>query len=233
VAYFVADLSLQSQVREVAAQMRERLDAEGLTSLDGLINNAGTFTFRLTLTAEGIEMQWAVNHLAAFLLTHELLPMLQAAPMARVVTVSSGSHKKGRIHWGDVQLRRHYNGLRAYEQSKLANILFTLELNRRMGGKSNVKAFAANPGLVKTDIAVKGNPGLVGWLWKLRAFGGISPEESAPGLAYLVNEPSIQNAPEIYWKHGAPQTPRPHALDQEAARRLWALSEQMCGIRNE
>jgi NAD(P)-dependent dehydrogenase (short-subunit alcohol dehydrogenase family) len=203
-----------------------------LTGLDGLINNAGTFTFWLTLTPEGIEMQWAVNHLAAFLLTRELLPLLQASPTGRVVTVSSGSHKKGRIHWDDVQLRKRYNGLRAYEQSKLANVLFTLELNRRLGTGSNVRAFAANPGLVKTDIAVKGNPGLVGWLWKKRASGGISPEESAPGLAYLVNEPSIQNASEIYWKHGAPQTPSPHALDQEAARRLWALSEQMCGIRN-
>jgi NAD(P)-dependent dehydrogenase (short-subunit alcohol dehydrogenase family) len=230
VAYCVADLSLQSQVRGLAAQIGEKLYQDGLVSLDGLINNAGTFTYNRTLTSEGIETQWAVNHLAAFLLTYELLPRLQAAPMARVVTVSSGSHRKGRIHWDDVQLQRRYNGLRAYEQSKLANILFTLELNRRMGGKSSIKAFAANPGLVNTDIGVKGNPGLVGWLWKQRASDGISPEETAPGLAYLVNEPSIQHAQEIYWKHGAPQEPKPNALDQEAARRLWELSKKMCGI---
>jgi len=230
VAYCVADLSLQSQVRELATQIRDKLSANGTGSLAGLVNNAGTFTYRLTLTPEGFEMQWAVNHLAGFLLTHELLPLLQAAPTARVVTVSSGSHKKGRIHWDDVQLRQHYNGLRAYEQSKLANLLFTLELNRRMGAQSGVRAFAANPGLVKTDIAVKGNPGFVGWLWKQRAAGGISPEESVPGIAYLVSEPSIQNAPEIYWKHGAPQSPSPNALDQMSARRLWELSEEMCGI---
>jgi NAD(P)-dependent dehydrogenase (short-subunit alcohol dehydrogenase family) len=135
------------------------------------------------------------------------------------------------MHWDDVMLRRGYNGLRAYRQSKLANVLFTLELNRRMGAQSGLRAFAANPGLVSTDIAVKGNPGLVGWLWKRWSDSGITPEESARGVAYLVSEPSIQNATEIYWKHGRPQSPREHALDQASARRLWALSEEMCGIR--
>jgi NAD(P)-dependent dehydrogenase (short-subunit alcohol dehydrogenase family) len=231
VAYCVADLSLQSQVRELASQIRGKVNSNGATSLDGLVNNAGTFTYRLTLTAEGFEMQWAVNHLGAFLLTHELLPLLQAAPLARVVTVSSMSHYLGRMHWDDIQLRRRYNGLRAYRQTKLANVLFTLELNRRMGAQSNLRAFAADPGLVNTDIGAKGNPGFVGRIWKWRAASGVSPEESARGLAYLVSEPSIQDAPEIYWKHGAPKTPGKHALDGVSARRLWALSEQMCGIR--
>ena len=124
-AYCVADLSLQSQVRQLAAQIWEKLGSNGTTHLDGLVNNAGTFTYKLTLTPEGFEMQWAVNHLAAFLLTHELLPLLQAAPVARVVTASSMSHYLGRMHWDDIQLRRGYNGLRAYRQTKLANVLFT------------------------------------------------------------------------------------------------------------
>jgi len=226
----VADLSLQSQVRELAAQIREKLGSSGKAGLDGLVNNAGTFTYKLTLTQEGFEMQWAVNHLAAFLLTHELLPQLQAAPAARVVTVSSMSHYLGRMHWDDVQLRRRYNGLRAYRQSKLANVLFTLELNRRMRAQSNLRAFAGDPGLVNTDIGAKGNPGFVGWIWKWRAASGVSPEESARGLVYLISEPSIQDAPEIYWKHGAPKTPGKHALDSVAAQRLWVLSEQMCGV---
>jgi len=230
VTYLVADLSLQSQVREVAAQIRDHASTDGTARLDGLINNAGTFTYSLTLTSEGFEMQWAVNHLAAFLLTHELLPLLQAAPIARVVTVSSGAHKHERLHWEDVQLRRRYNGLRAYGQSKLANLLFTLELNRRLGDGSSLRAFAANPGLVSTDIAVKGNPGFVGWLWKRWSDGGITPEESARGVAYLASEPSIQNAPEIYWKHGAPQSPSKYALDEASARRLWDLSVEMCGV---
>lgn len=232
VTYCVADLSLQSQVRRVAAQIREKLGSNGTGSLDALVNNAGTFTYKLTLTSEGFETQWAVNHLAGFLLTHELLPLLQAAPVARVVTISSMSHYLGRIHWDDVQLRRRYNGLRAYRQSKLANVLFTLELNRRVGAQSNLRAFAADPGLVNTDIGGKGNPGFVGWVWRQRAASGISPEESARGIAFLVSEPSIQNASEIYWRHGAPKRPGKRALDEVAAHRLWALSEEMCGIRD-
>lgn len=231
VTYFVADLSLQSQVRSLAAQIRQALATGDKTSMDGLINNAGTFTYWMTLTAEGFEMQWAVNYLSAYLLTHELLPLLQAAPIARVVTVSSASHYHTRMNWDDIQLRRRYNGLSAYNHTKLAEVLFTAELNRRLGANSSVHAFAADPGLVKTEIGMKGNPGLVGWIWGLRRMGGIPPEESAKGIVYLATEPSIQDSTEIYWKHGSPKKPNPYALDADAARHLWILSEQMCGIQ--
>jgi NAD(P)-dependent dehydrogenase (short-subunit alcohol dehydrogenase family) len=231
--YCLADLSLLSQVRRLAGEIRALIQARGASALAGLVNNAGTFTYRMTLTAEGFETQWAVNHLAPFLLTHELLPLLQAGPAARVVTVSSGSHYGARLNWDDIQLRRRYNGLRAYGQTKLANVLFTAELNRRLGAQSTVRAFAADPGLVKTDIGLKGNPGLVRWIWARRRAGGISPEESARGVAYLVSEPSIQAASEVYWKHGVPKEPNPYALDEDAARRLWAISEKMCGLDGE
>lgn len=233
VTYCVADLSLQSQVRALAVEVRRRQETAGQAGLDGLINNAGGFTYWLTLTAEGFEMQWAVNHLAPFLLTHELLPMLQAAALSRVVTVSSGSHYGSRLHWDDIQLRRHYNGLAAYGQTKLANVLFTQELNRRLGPASSVRAFAADPGLVKTGIGGKSNPALVRWVWRWRASGGISPEESARGVVYLATEPGIQRSPESYWKHSQPKAPSREALDQAAARRLWALSAQMCGVQEE
>lgn len=233
VTYCVADLSLQSQVRALAAEIRRLQDDAGQPALDGLINNAGGFTYWLTLTAEGFEMQWALNHLAPFLLTHELLPLLQAASFSRVVTVSSGSHYGSRLHWEDIQLRRHYNGLAAYGQTKLANVLFTQELNRRLGPASTVRAFAADPGLVRTEIGEKSNPALVRWVWRWRASGGISTVESARGVVYLATEPDIQGSPEIYWKHSQPKAPSREALDQSAARRLWALSEQMCGIQEE
>lgn len=223
--FLVADLSLQAEVRRLAEAVRAQVAA-----LDGLINNAGTFTWRRTLTAEGFEMQWAVNHLAPFLLTLSLLSLLQAAPMGRVVTVSSGSHYHTRLRWGDLQLRRGYNGLRAYKQTKLCNVLFTAELNRRLGANSTVHAFAADPGLVFTDMGFKGNPWLVRLVWGWRRRGGITPEESARGIVFLATEPSIQEAAEIYWKHGAVKAPNPRALDPESARRLWEISAEMCGL---
>ncbi|MEZ0395555.1 MAG: SDR family NAD(P)-dependent oxidoreductase [Anaerolineales bacterium] len=225
-----ADLALQSQVRALAAALRGEVEAAGRRWLDGLINNAGVFTFRRTLTAEGIEMQWAVNHLAPFLLTNELLPLLAAAPQARVVTVSSGSHYRTRLRWHDLQLRRFYNGLLAYKQTKLCNVLFTLELRRRLGPGSRVQAFAADPGLVFTEMGFKGNPRLVRWIWALRRRGGITPAESAAGIVFLALEPSIQQAAEIYWKHGRPKAPDPAGLDLEAAHRLWEISARMCGL---
>lgn len=233
VHYLVADLSLQNEVNRLAGEIERLLHSLGRASLDGLLNDAGTFTYWLTFTQEGIEMQWAVNHLAPFLLTNRLLPLLQAAPSARVVTVSSGSHYGARIHWDDPQLRRRYNCLTAYGSTKLANILFTLELNRRLGDHSSVRAFAADPGLVKTGIGMKGNPAIAGWVWKIRVSGGVPAEESARGIVYLVSEPSIQESGEIYWKNSQPKPPSRQALDEESAARLWQLSEQYCGLNGE
>ena len=226
----LADLSSLAQVRSLAAEIQTRLAAAGKSSLDALVNNAGIFSFRLKLTPEGFEKQWAVNHLAPFLLTHELLPLLKNASQARVITVSSNSHYHTRLRWEDVQLRRRYNGLLAYKQTKLANVLFTMELNRRLGAGSSVKAFAADPGLVITDIGVKDNPALVRWIWRRLRASGVSPEVSARGLLFLIGEPSIQGSAEVYWKHGQSKTPDPYTQDGEAARRLWAISMQMCGI---
>lgn len=233
VDYLVADLSLQSEVVKAADGICEILRRDGKTYLDGLVNNAGTFTYWFTLTAEGFETQWAVNYLAPFRMTLELLPLLQAAPAARVVTVSSGSHYGARMHWDDLQMRRCYNGLRAYGQTKLANILFTLELNRRLGTQSSVHAYAADPGLVKTDIGLKGSPGIVRWVWGLRRSGGISPGESASGIVKLLNEPSIQNSSLVYWMHGNPKASSKASLDASAARQLWEISEKMCGFSEE
>lgn len=229
----VADLGVQREVVRLARDARDMLTAQGKVHLDGLLNNAGTFTYWFTQSPDGIEMQWAVNHLGPFLLTHRLLPLLQAAPMARVVTVSSDSHYGARLDWDDPQLRRRYDGLRAYGNTKLANILFTQELNRRLGEGASVRAFAADPGLVKTDIGMKGTPAVAKWVWKLRRSGGISPEESAQGIVTLLTDPSIQDSPEIYWKHGQPKHASRRAYDSQSAARLWALSAQMCALTEE
>jgi NAD(P)-dependent dehydrogenase (short-subunit alcohol dehydrogenase family) len=205
----------------------------GQAGLDGLVNNAGVFTFWQTLTEEGFEMQWALNHLAPFLLTHELLPALRRAPQAKVVTVSSGSHYRTRLNWKDIQLLRRYNPLRAYKQTKLANVLFSTELNRRLGADSSIRAYAADPGLVNTDMGAKINSRLARWFWAYRRRLGIPVEESAAGIATLILDHTIDPSDEVYWKHGQPKPPNPYALDPEAGRRLWEISAQMCGIPTE
>lgn len=230
--FLTADLSLQSQVARVAADIRSVLASWDRTSLDGLINNAATVPFWQTLTPEGFDMQWAVNHLAPFLLSVQLLPLIKAAPCGRVITVSSGSHYHTRLAWQDIQLRRHYSALSAYNQSKLANVLFTVELDRRLRADCRARAFAADPGLVDTEIGLKSNSFIARWAWNVRRRGGISPEESARGIVFLATEPSLQDKPDIYWKHGRPKAPDPYALNLEAAGQLWRLSAQMCGLES-
>jgi len=225
IKYLVTDLSLQSGVRRLAGEICGQVNA-----LDGLVNNAGSIPFHQVITTEGFDLQWALNHLAPFLLTHELLPLLKVAPQSRVVTVSSGSHYGARLRWDDIQLLEHYGVLRAYKQTKLCNVLFTAELNRRLEPGSSVRAFAADPGLVKTDIGLKSNSKLARWAWAFYRRRGITPEQSARRIVYLVREPSIQDASQVYWKHGKPKPPNPYALDVDAARRLWEISARMCSF---
>lgn len=225
----MADLSIQAEVRALAQAIHNQLTRWGKPSLDVLINNAGTVPFWQVFTPEGFDTQWAVNHLAPFLLTNELMPLLKSAPAARIITVSSGSHYNARLNWDDIQLCKCYNALRAYRQTKLANVLFTAELNRKLAG-SNIRAFAADPGLVNTEIGLKSNSFIARFIWDIRRRGGITAEESGRGILYLATEPGIQNSNEIYWKHGKPKSPNPFALDPESGKRLWDISTQMCGI---
>ncbi len=231
VRYVVADLSLQADIHRLGEQIKEMLSSDGTTALDGLVNNAGVFTYWLTLTPDGVETQWAVNHLAPFLLTWELLPLLKAAPFGRVVTVSSGSHYGARLNWADPQLRRRYNGLQAYGNTKLANVLFSLALNHHLGTDSTVRAFAADPGLVKTDIGMKGTPALVRWIWQIRRSGGTSSDVPARSIVFLLTDPSLHTASQVYWKDSLPKQASREALDVQSAARLWELSEKMCGIK--
>lgn len=231
IAYLLADLSSQRQVRQLAEAIRDQVGSSGAGQLDVLINNAATVSNWYTATEDGYELQFAVNHLAPFLLTLELLPLLKKARSARVITVSSGSHRNTRIHWQDVMLRRRYNALRAYKQSKLANVLFTFELNRRLGEDNPVRAYAADPGLVNTEIGLKGTSGLVRWIWEKRRAGGVDPEQGAETLVYLAADASVDGSQEAYWKDCRPVQASKYARRAEEAARLWELSEHLCGIK--
>jgi len=232
-AFCQADLSIQKEVKKAALSIKTILEEWQVDCLDGLLNNAGTVPYWQTLTPEGIDTQWAVNHLAHFLLTNELIDLLLRTSMSRIVTVSSGSHYRGKMHWDDIQLFKRYSPLKAYEQSKLANVLFTAELDKRLGDFPQIRAFTADPGLVRTNIGLKSNSPIAHLTWKVRRRGGISPEKSAEGIVFLLNDPSIQDAEEIYWKHGKAKDPNPKGLDRKDAARLWKISSTMCGIKEE
>lgn len=230
VTYLLTDLSSQEQVRQLAKEVKDLLSDRQLDHLDVLVNNAGAVTSWFTLTEDGYEHQFAVNHLAPFLLTHELMPLLEKSEQARVLTTSSASHRNTRMHWKDVMLGKHYGTLRAYKQSKLANVLFTLELNRRLGHGSTITAYAIDPGLVSTTIGTKGTSGFVNWFWKKRSSKGAPPEIAAETIIYLACRKEIPYQDAFYWKECHPNAPSRYAQKEEPAARLWELSETLCGI---
>lgn len=232
VRFEVADLSSQEEVRGLAARI-----CAACARVDVLVNNAGGFAFRRRETVDGIETQFALNYLAGYLLTRLLLPRMacgvpakRPAGMARVIMVSSGSHYSGRMHWADVGLRGAYNGLAAYDQSKLSAVLFARELARRLGTDSPVGVYAVDPGLVKTDIGMKGTGAVVRLVWRLRTRAGISPAEAAATIAYLALDPLVRSRTGLYWKECKPVAPSRRALDTDEARRLWELSDSLCGL---
>jgi retinol dehydrogenase 12 len=232
-SFFVADLSSQRQITDLAHRIRESVESVGAGKIDALINNAGAVSSWYTTTEDGYELQFAINHLAPFRLTYELMPLLRRAPAARVITTSSGSHYRSKMHWPDVMHRRHYNCLLAYKQSKLANVLFTLELNRRLGDESGVRAYAADPGLVNTEIGLKGTSGIARWVWEKRRAQGASPEQGATTLIFLATDPSVEDTYAGYWKDCRPTQPSQFARRNEEAARLWELSERLCGISRD
>ncbi len=233
IIFLLADLSSQRQVRNLAVQARRLIEEHRQGRLDVLVNNAGAVASKYSETEDGIEFQFAVNHLAPFLLTHELLPLLQAADSGRVLTVSSMSHYHIRMHWSDLMYRNGYNTLIVYKQSKLANVLFTAEFNRRINHDSPLRAYAIDPGLVNTEIGLKRTDGLSRWFWNWRRSKGDSPEKGAETIVYLACEAELKTPQEIYWKAKQPKPASLAAHNQDDARRLWQLSERMCGIDQE
>lgn len=229
-AFHIADLSVMAQVRQLADELSARAEKDHLGCIDVLINNAGTVSSWYVSTSEGFELQFALNHLAPFLLTQLLLPLLKASPQGRIITTSSGSHYRTKINWNDIMHRKHYNCLMVYKQSKLCNVLFTNELNKRLEGTSNVRAYAVDPGLVNTDIGLKGTSGIVRWVWQRRSRGGVTPEEGAATAIYLASQPSLPDSEYSYWKQCKPQAPSRYSLRKDEGARLWDMSTKMCGL---
>jgi retinol dehydrogenase 12 len=230
VHYLLADLSRMDQVHALAASVRDVLRSRSLPALDVLVNNAGVYSARYVRTVDGFELTLAVNHFAPFLLTHELLPFLTAATSGRIITVSSDSHY---LTFLDLPRLNHpliYIGFWAYKVSKLANVLFSQELNRRLAGTS-ARAFALDPGLVNTEIGLKSGDRLAALVWKLRMRQGKSPEVPVRTLLYLASQASLPDA--IYWRDCHPKTPSRQAQRADLARQLWDLSSRLCDLHPE
>jgi NAD(P)-dependent dehydrogenase (short-subunit alcohol dehydrogenase family) len=226
VRVIAADLSSLGSVRGAAAAVREDLP-DG--RLDRLIHNAATVSDWYIGTVDGYELQFAVNYLAAFLLTHELFPALVRPEEARVITVSSGLHRRAEIRWEDPMFRGKYSGLKAYKQSKLALVLFTLELNRRVAHRFPVRAIGVEPGLVDAAIGEKNTGGLVAAHGTRKGTRGLDPADAAAAVVRLAADRAA-SIPADYWRLGRPSEPSSYARSVDAALRLWRLSERLCGI---
>ncbi len=223
ISAIAADLSLMSEVRRAAAEFSARQ-----TRLDLLVNNAGAYFMARQETAEGNEMTFALNHLNYFLLTNLLLDMLIASAPARIVNVSSDAHRGAKLNFADLQNSRRYAGFTAYGQSKLANILFTAELARRLEG-TGVTTNSLHPGLVATNFAA--NNGRRGKLmrWVMNRFS-ISVEQGAQTTLYVATAPELEGVTGQYFESSRVAQPSAAARDADAARRLWEVSEQLVGL---
>jgi NAD(P)-dependent dehydrogenase (short-subunit alcohol dehydrogenase family) len=220
---FAVDMSSQAGVRRLAGEI-----LAAYPQLDVLVNNAGGFWATRHVTADGLEHTFAVNYLAAFLLTGLLLDRLKASGPARIVTVSSGAHATGKIDFGNLQGERRYSGQQAYSQSKLANIMFTYELARRLGG-AGVTATAAHPGVVRTGFAAEDPPPM----WKvflpvIRPFLK-SPDQGAATSIYLAYSPDVEGVTGTYFAGCKPKASSRSSYDTATAARLWQISLDLTG----
>ncbi|KAM9754611.1 retinol dehydrogenase 13-like [Menidia menidia] len=200
--------------------------------LDVLINNAGVMSCPQWKTEDGFEMQFGVNHLGHFLLTNSLLELIKKSAPSRVVNVSSLAHERGQIYFDDINQEKDYLPRRSYAQSKLANVLFTKELAKRLQG-TGVTTYSLHPGVIRTELGRHFWPSMA--LWKRVVFTPLSyliksPAEGAQTTIYCAVEENLQNESGLYYSDCAPKTAAPQALDDEAAKKLWDLSASMVGL---
>ena len=218
----LADLSLMADTRRVAAEI-----AAAEPRIDVLVNNAGAVFDRRIVTAEGLELTFALNHMAYFVLTQGLMARLAGSAPARIVSTASAAHQGARLDFDDLQSARSFSAMGAYGRSKLCNILFTRELARRLAGTA-VTANCLHPGVVATRFGESAG-GLLGLMMPLVRRLSISPERGAETIVHLAASPDVEGVSGIYFAKCAPATPSPAARDNAAAARLWAASERLAG----
>lgn len=217
----VADLASQRLIREAAEEYLQRFER-----LDVLINNAAVLAWReRQLNEDGLEMTFAVNHLAPFLLTGLLLDRLEECAPARIVTVASGAHRRAELDFDDLQNERDYSPFDAYSRSKLANVYFTYELARRLEG-TGVTANCLHPGVVSTALFRDMTPLLRVLVWLGRPFL-LKPESGADTAVYLAAAPEVEGVTGRYFEKREQVRSSPVSYDADVARRLWDVSEAL------
>ena len=225
IQYVAADLSSLEQVRRAAGEIRQRF-----AGINVLVNNAGVSLARRRESADGFEYMFALNHLAPFLLTNLLLDALVAGAPARVVNVSSGMFPQAKLDFDNLQMTRKFSAMRAYANSKLCNILFTLELARRLEGRG-VTVNALGPGLVKTNIGMD-EGGMFAFGKKLADFfGGTTPEQGADTVVWLATSPEIEGVTGSYFEKRKPKPLEPAAGYGQLAVGLWQVSADLTGLQ--
>jgi len=219
----LADLSSLDAVRALGAELLERCPR-----IDVLMSNAGVYRMRRRLTVDGFEETFAVNHLASFLLTHLLLDRLKASAPARIVMVASGAHHGAVLDLDDLQLSRAYGHWKAYSRSKLANVMFTYALARRLDG-TGVTANSLHPGFVATHLGSGNHIPVRPFYWVIRPFVR-SPRAGARTAVYLASSPECEGENGGYWFDERRVSSSPFSLDEELQERLWAESEALVGL---
>jgi retinol dehydrogenase-14 len=222
---FVADLSSQVQVRRLADEVLQRLPR-----LDVLVNNVGGYWNTRHITADGLEHTFALNHLAPFLLTNLLLDLMTQSEAARVVTVASNAQAMGRIDFGDLQGEQSYSGAQAYNQSKLANVMFAYELARRLESTS-VTSNALHPGVVSTSFGAE-DPGRSQRLFVpfMRPFMK-SPARGAATSIHVASDTGLEHVSGRYFANSKAKRSAARSYDAATASRLWQVSEDLVGLR--
>ncbi len=219
---FIANVSSQQEVRKLAEEVKFKLNR-----LDVLINNAGAYFTDQRFSEDKIEMTWATNHLAYFLLTRLLIDFLKASGTARIVNVASHSHYKGKINFEDINLSNSWDGYKAYEQSKLGNVLFTMELAKKIAG-TGVTVNVLHPGVVSTEIAQKNAAWYVKLFWSLtRLVVAVSVGKGAETSVYLAVSPEVEGVSGKYFDKKKHKWQSHFSQTEGLAERCWKLSCEM------
>ena len=221
--YLVADLSSLAQIRQVAEDFKGRYQR-----LDVLVNNAGAFFMRRHESVDGFEMTFALDHLSYYLLTLLLLDLLEDSAPARIINVSSDAHQGGRINFDDLNAEKKFSGWKAYSQAKLANVLFTYELDRHLKGKG-ITSNALHPGFIASQFA-KNNGALSRAAMSVVHLIAKTPQQGARTSVYLASSADVEGVSGKYFVDEKPARSSPISYDRSVAERLWQVSAEMVGL---